>query len=153
MSDGPTRGERIWRAIALGLLIALAWQMGNVALAPRSLPDMAAVVAERHEPEPPAHLLTPEPPPSPAAADLQKEPAPEPAPAPVAAPVSLRVTNTGGAGVYLRATPRMADRLHAWPDGTVMLPTGEEAEAEGRRWLQVRDPAGMLGWIPAQFLN
>ena len=52
----------------------------------------------------------------------------------------------------LRATPRLADRLRAWPDGTVLIPTGQETEAEGRPWRQVVDPVGGVGWIPAGYL-
>jgi len=62
------------------------------------------------------------------------------------------VAHTGGAGVYLRATPRMADRLRAWPDGTMLDIAGGDAVGDGRRWKRVRDPDGRLGWVPADFV-
>jgi hypothetical protein len=76
-------------------------------------------------------------------------PAPEPA---TPAPAPLHVANTGGIGVFLRATPRAADRIRPWQDGTEMVPVGEETENEGRRWVKVRDPEGTVGWVPAEFL-
>jgi hypothetical protein len=79
-------------------------------------------------------------------------PSPPAAPAPPPPPSPLRIAHTGGIGAYLRASPRMADRLRAWPDGTPMLPTGQEMDAEGRRWREVRDPAGTVGWMPATYL-
>jgi len=146
--------ERLWRAAALALFAVVAWQAGSAALAPPAPP-----AADPIAPGPASAVSAPP--------DLAAELAPpllveHTAPAPVAPPPPhhappppsppLRVGNTGGIGVYLRATPRLADRLRAWPDGTPMLPTGRETEAEGRRWREVRDPTGTVGWIPASYL-
>lgn len=91
--------------------------------------------------------------------DLLDAPAPTPAPTPApdaqptpGPPEVLAVGNTGGDGVYLRRTPRLSDRLRAWPDRTPMVTVGEDVEAEGRMWKHVRDPAGNVGWVPAQYL-
>lgn len=147
--------ERLWRATALALFAVIVWQAGSAALVPPAPPvaspiasspasagDTPPAVAEPAEmaaPRPVEHARpTPLEPPLP-----HHEPPPRP---------PLRVGNTGGIGVFLRATPRLADRLRAWPDGTPMLPTGRETEAEGRRWLEVRDPSGTIGWIPAIYL-
>lgn len=65
----------------------------------------------------------------------------------------VRVANTANQGVFIRATPRLNDRVRLWPEGTVMLLTGAEVEVEGRHWLQVRAPDGVVGWIPDQFLS
>ncbi|MBI4504541.1 MAG: hypothetical protein HY691_03315 [Chloroflexi bacterium] len=77
------------------------------------------------------------------------DPDPEPTPGP---PEVLAVGNTGGDGVYLRRTPRLSDRLRAWPDRTPMVVVGEDVEAEGRLWKRVRDPVGNVGWVPAPYL-
>ena len=68
------------------------------------------------------------------------------------APRQMRVGNTQGTGVYVRRTPRMEDKLRAWPDNTIMEAIGETAESEGRTWIRVRDPAGNLGWVPEEYL-
>jgi SH3-like domain-containing protein len=61
------------------------------------------------------------------------------------------IAGTGGAGAYLRRTPRRDDRLNAWPEGTRLAIVGPDAEAEGLRWHQVRDPNGQIAWIPADY--
>jgi hypothetical protein len=147
--------ERLWRAAALALFTVVAWQAGSAALAPPAPPaaDATAPGPASAISAPPDLAAEPAPPllvehTAPALAALT--PPPHHAPPPPSPP--LRVGNTGGIGVYLRATPRLADRLRAWPDGTPMLPTGRETEAEGRRWREVRDPTGTIGWIPASYL-
>jgi hypothetical protein len=72
-----------------------------------------------------------------------------PAPAP---PSSGRVGNTGGDGVFLRHSPRLADRWIAWADNTPLTLLGAEADGDGQHWLQVRDPHNDVGWVPAQFV-
>jgi len=67
-------------------------------------------------------------------------------------PNQIRVGNTGGMGVYIRRTPHFEDRLIAWPDNTIMQATGRTTESEGRNWTEVRDPAGNVGWVPAEYL-
>lgn len=62
------------------------------------------------------------------------------------------VANTGGEGVYLRRTPRLDDRLVAWPDKTTMQDLGEEANGDGLTWRKVRDPAGNVGYVPTKWL-
>lgn len=62
------------------------------------------------------------------------------------------VAQTGGDGVYLRATPRMADHLRAWGEGTKLEVIGEDASGDGHRWKRVRDPSGQAGWVPAEFV-
>ena len=62
------------------------------------------------------------------------------------------VAQTGGDGVYLRATPRMADHLRAWGEGTKLEVIGEDASGDGHHWKRVRDPSGEAGWVPAEFV-
>jgi hypothetical protein len=73
-------------------------------------------------------------------------------PSPRPAPARLVVANTDHEGVYVRRTPRTDDRLVAWPDGTVLAPTGQRSDAEGQPWVQVRDPDGNVGWVPARYV-
>ncbi len=63
-----------------------------------------------------------------------------------------RVGNTGGDGVYLRHTPRLNDTWLAWRDNTPLVLTGAEADGDGEHWLQVRDPRGNVGWVPARYV-
>ena len=65
----------------------------------------------------------------------------------------VAVANTGGDGVYLRRTPRLADRLTGWPDGTKLQVVGPDAQGDGQQWKQVRDPQGNVGWVPAQYVT
>lgn len=67
-------------------------------------------------------------------------------------PQTLLVGNTGGDGVSLRRSPSMADRLRSWPDGTPMVVVGPDQLGEGRVFKNVRDPAGNVGFVPANFL-
>ena len=66
---------------------------------------------------------------------------------------TVRVANTGGAGAYIRRTTNLADRLVAWPDNTRMEIVGEDRQEGGETWRNVRDPAGNVGWIPADYLS
>lgn len=113
----------------------------------------------------PPEALVPEPAPEPQDSKpvAQQEPeAPDTAPPTPAAPSSppedvvvpkrMLVGNTGKMGVYIRRTPHMDDKIVAWPDHTVMQATGKTAWSEERSWVQVVDPAGNRGWVPAQYL-
>lgn len=64
----------------------------------------------------------------------------------------VRVANTGGEGVYVRRTPRLADRIKAWPDDTVLSIVGPDVEGEGRQWKHVLDPDGSVGYVPSQYV-
>ncbi|HEY8478133.1 MAG TPA: hypothetical protein VIN09_14830, partial [Chloroflexota bacterium] len=81
----------------------------------------------------------------------QPTPAPTPAAAQEQRPQRVRVANTDRAGVYLRRTPNLNDRLRAWPDNTILVVVGEDREENGLRWKHVRDPAGNVGWVPARY--
>ena len=63
----------------------------------------------------------------------------------------LVVGNTGGAGVYLRRTPRLDDRDTAYRDGTRLEQIGDDITADGITWHHVRAPDGKTGWVPAQY--
>jgi hypothetical protein len=72
--------------------------------------------------------------------------------APAAPGAEMRIGNTGGVGAFIRRTPRLTDRLVAWPDATILQALGETAEGDGVLWINVRDPSGNLGWIPAGYV-
>jgi hypothetical protein len=61
------------------------------------------------------------------------------------------VSGTDGQGAFLRKTPRLEDRLGAWPDGTRLTVLGPDVQSEGLRWLPVSDPCGVTGWMLARF--
>ena len=58
-----------------------------------------------------------------------------------------------GDGVYIRRTPQMIDKIRAWADGTPMVVIGRDTFSGGVSWKSVSDPAGNLGWVPAQYLS
>lgn len=145
-----------WRLIALSLLTVILWSFGGPRRpepAPPPVVEQSAEMDTEHseaEVVPPIDHLPVAPPVLPSVAETRLDPTPVPAtPTP---PVVRRVANTGGIGLYLRSEPRRAARLWAWPDGTVLRPTGVETEAEGLIWVQVYDPTQTLGWVPAQYL-
>lgn len=63
--------------------------------------------------------------------------------------VQLRVANTDGAGVVLRASPKLGDRTATGvrEGGTVAV-----LQTLGADWVQVRTDTGEEGWVPARFL-
>ena len=79
-------------------------------------------------------------------------PSTQPTAAAASAQGRMKITNTSGDGVFIRRTPKLADRIVAWPDNTVMEFTGETADGDGTKWSKVRDPRGNVGWIPSQYL-
>jgi SH3-like domain-containing protein len=65
---------------------------------------------------------------------------------------TLTVSNTGGSGVNFRATPGGAI-IKTFPEGTKMLVVGDNQQADGRSWRNVRSPDGVVGWMAADFLS
>ena len=61
------------------------------------------------------------------------------------------VANTGGEGVYLRRTPRLADRDTAYVDGTKLTAIGTDEQGDGQTWHHVSTPDGKTGYVPAQY--
>jgi hypothetical protein len=83
-------------------------------------------------------------------------PTPIPAPALAAAPTPavqrLRVANTNGSGVNLRAKPgEKAQRIKTVPEGTTLEVVGGTELADGIQWRNVREPGGGVGWVSASF--
>ena len=70
--------------------------------------------------------------------------------APVAKPQAGRgqVGNTGGQGANIRSEPGPNGRvLKTLAEGTTVEVLGTEREVDGQVWRQVRDSAGVTGWI------
>jgi hypothetical protein len=65
----------------------------------------------------------------------------------------VRVANTGGTGVRMRAQPSttapIAGRL---ADGTVLEIVGEDKVADGHTWRNVRAPGDGRGWVASEYL-
>lgn len=69
------------------------------------------------------------------------------------APRRARVTNTDGQGANMRREPNAASpRIGVLRDGTDVEVIGDEREAEGKLWLNVKDGDGDVGWVVADFL-
>jgi hypothetical protein len=103
---------------------------------------------------PPARPATPTlaPPVPTTVAATATKPAATPIPTATIPPVVwVVVANTDGIGVYLRDSPKMDDKVVAWPEGTKLRVVGLDTENEGRRWKQVADPQGRTGWVPAEY--
>jgi hypothetical protein len=86
---------------------------------------------------------------------------------PAASPVALRtpgtpsateplilasVVDTENLGVWMRDVPAGL-QLKVWPQGTLMVVVGGEAEAAGRLWQNVLAPDGVLGWVASDYLE
>ena len=85
-------------------------------------------------------------------------PAVAPSPVPVASPVAplrVRVVGAGVDEVNLRAEPSLSGaRLKGLFDGAELELLGEDVEADGRTWRNVRDPTDRSeGWVAAEFLD
>ena len=59
------------------------------------------------------------------------------------------VGNTDGDGVYIRATPVMADRVRAYLDGTPLTIIGDDVDGDDQHWKHVRTPDGLEGYVPS----
>jgi hypothetical protein len=66
----------------------------------------------------------------------------------------VRVANTDGTGVRLRAQPSLSAPIAArLADGTVLEVVGEDKQAEGMAWKNVRGgPGNSTGWVSAKYL-
>ncbi len=77
---------------------------------------------------------------------------PQPTLTPTPTPGVFQVGNTGGDGVWLRGSPALADRVRAWPDGTLMQVVGPDKTGDDQTFKNVKDPAGNVGFVPAIYL-
>lgn len=157
------RPSPIARMVAIGALVLMVPLLAlSVCLAPRSAPAASAkptAVAVQPTAAPvatqaPAPTAAPTLPPAPTSPPATEPPAPTAAPAPPAAE-RVAVTGAGTDGVNMRAEPAAsAARVKLLRDGHQLEIAGENRDAGGRTWRNVRDPGdGAIGWIAAEFVG
>jgi hypothetical protein len=131
-----------WPSAVVGLVLAMAVVVGVSWFASLRRPDVrvaghVATVAAEAEPVV-APVVTPIPP-------------PVATPAPVAERV--RVANTRGVGVNLRAAAgERAGRIKTLAEGVLLELVGPDQPVDGVVWRNVRDPNGAVGWVSASFV-
>jgi hypothetical protein len=65
----------------------------------------------------------------------------------------VRVANTGGTGVRLRLEPSLKGQIVSrLPDGTVLEIVGEDKQADGYTWKNVRAPGDGRGWVAGAYV-
>lgn len=132
-----------WPSALVGLGLAIFVVVGVSWLAaPRRLDRPVAVAAAETTLPPAVPTAIPTPIPAPTVT---------PEPAPVVEKV--RVANTRGSGVNLRAKAGAhGQRLKSVPEGSVLEIIGEDATADGLTWRNVQDATGTRGWMAGQYL-
>ena len=67
---------------------------------------------------------------------------------------TVRVSGTDGSGVTLREKPSATSRrLTVVPEGARLVVIGEDQQAEGRTWRNVRTTNGATGWVAGQYVK
>lgn len=90
--------------------------------------------------------------PSPGAGGTVIQPSASPSPA-AASGVKMKIANTEGQGANMRQSPATtAPVIRTLSEGTVVDVIGNETNAGGRNWRNVRDPAGATGWVASELL-
>ena len=65
-----------------------------------------------------------------------------------------KVVGTGGSGLNVRSAAGTGQaRIKTLPDGTLVEVIGGPTEADGFTWWQIRDEAGVTGWVASKFLQ
>jgi hypothetical protein len=73
---------------------------------------------------------------------------------PQASGPAVRVAGTGGTGVTLRESPSTTGkRLSVVPEGARLTVVGDDTQAEGRTWKNVKTAAGASGWVASEFVK
>jgi hypothetical protein len=130
-------------ALAVFVVVGVSWMA-----APRRAERPLAIAAAGAVAEAPVAQLVPTVVPTP----IPPPPTPVPQPTPVVERV--KVFNTRGAGVNLRATAsEKGQRLKSMPEGAVLEIVGTDQTANGLTWRNVRDASGTSGWMAGQFLT
>ncbi|MBI2955109.1 MAG: SH3 domain-containing protein [Chloroflexi bacterium] len=66
----------------------------------------------------------------------------------------VKVTNTGGEGVLLRAKPgKVGGAIGVLQEGNELRVVGPDVDAEGKTWRNVSDAKGTAGWASAEYLT
>jgi uncharacterized hydrophobic protein (TIGR00271 family) len=77
---------------------------------------------------------------------------PTPTPTYTPTPVLAYVTNTYGAGMYLRESPE-GKIIALLPEGTPLQILYQRQMVNGHEWIEVRDVLSRIGWIQAIYLS
>jgi SH3-like domain-containing protein len=122
----------------------VGWILSSLLFAEGSVPPVGAAATER-----PVSAQPAAPAPVPTAAAPRPTATRVAAPAATARPASrAQVANTSGQGANVRTEPGTGGRvLKTLAEGTPVDVLGPEREVDGRIWRQVRDSAGVSGWI------
>lgn len=123
---------------------------------PTTTPTPAATATAPQPAAAPAATAAPTssaPPTSAPASGAPPSPTAKPTQAAAPAPAREAVVANAANGAFLSRTPSQSDRLLAWPNGTPLQLSGEEREAQGIRWVKVKDPRGNTGWMPKQYVQ
>ncbi len=65
-----------------------------------------------------------------------------------------KVVGTGGSGLNVRSGAGTGNaRIKTLPEGTTVEVIGGPKEADGFTWWQIRDQAGVTGWVASKFLS
>ena len=157
--EPPRRPGRASMSWLRAFLFALAILIGVVGLG-YALLRLGLPYLEARRPEPDlglAPVASPSPPKPAGSAVVIGSPSPSPvliAPSPVVpSRGQVRVINTDGQGANMRQAPSTnAPIVTSVPDGTTLDLIGDDQQAEGRVWRNVREPGGTTGWIAAELL-
>lgn len=128
---------------------------GYRAITGRDLLDLVGTGAVAASARTASESASPKPTASPAPTAVQIPTATAARPTPTPAPAATKrmvIANTDGIGVYLRASPKLDDKLKPWMEGTSVETSGGPVEGDGTSWQKVRTPDGSEGFIPVQFL-
>ncbi len=142
-----------WPSAILGLSVAVTIVVGVTWVASIRRPEARAVSAARTAAVQQA-AAAPE-----AAEAPQPAVAPTPIPPPtvheaVGAAERVKVVNTRGLGVNLRAAAgERAPRIKTLPEGAQLEAIGPEQQADGLAWRNVKDQTGASGWVAATFIS
>lgn len=143
--DAPPLPPIHWPSAFVGLFLAVLVVVSISWMAtPRRLERLAvAPVTVAPVVQPAVVAIAPTPIPAPPIAT------PEPAPA----PEKVRVANTNGSSLNLRAKAgERGQRLKSVAEGTVLEIVGADETADGIVWRNVRDTTGAKGYVAAKFV-
>ena len=144
---------RIWRNVQDGE--ATGW---IVSTALRALATPTATRTSTSTPTPTATPTVPAPAATLAAAAATSQPTASPTslapPTSTPVPEQVEVFGVGSGGANLRAEPGTGGRIvQNLPDGTRLTVIGDDREADGRPWRNVRGEAGTTGWIAGEVVR
>jgi hypothetical protein len=138
-----------WPSAIIGLTLAVTIVVGVTWAASVQRPEARALSLASGAGEQAAPLPDDPVPPQ----QIVPTPIPPPAPDPPSSKERLKVANTRGLGVNLRASAgERAPKLKTLQEGTPLEAIGAPQSADGLTWRNVRDATGTVGWVAANFV-